>query len=548
MKLSFRKCEEATEARAMVHRDIRVRSNAKAVIRQAKFNDRDHLVISVVALMEGVVWPSNASAPEYVSAKCLQQVPASWNGRPCVPDHPENSANEPSILEGEAFGQVFNSTYKDGKLLMEAWLDIARCKALKGLPEKVLKRAQAGKPIEVSVGAFVQLEKKEGEFNGKKYKAEWVLAIPDHLAMLPEGTIGACSNEMGCGAPRSARVHVLEETGFRAACEHEQDEEPEDEHRSLRERFKALFSFNQRDNADGMSDGELRRKLRQLTRDVEPGFLDVDDVWHADMTYMYTCVTEDKWRLYTRSFAQEGVTVSLGDDRQEVQPRVTFEPVAASSCGCGGTEHTTCGCEASVEETQMKTKAERISALIAHKGTKFTETDRPKLEALSEDVIGTIEGAIPEEAAAPVVAPPVAAPVAPVVAPVAAPVALAAKTDAEIEAAFLADPNTPQSLKTALLSHKTQQTARHAQLVNHLKGAQKTFTEAQLQVKSIESLEEMYTLLASVAPSAQQLSSVGAVDFGLQMPAPRQNADGPNSVPAPPDMIAQIRQNHAKKQ
>src|SRR5262252_5208585 len=61
---------------------------------------REHLVVPVVALKEGVIHAVNAATPEFVPMSALAVAPQGWNGRPLVLGHPSRngikiSANDP---------------------------------------------------------------------------------------------------------------------------------------------------------------------------------------------------------------------------------------------------------------------------------------------------------------------------------------------------------------------------------------------------------------------------------------------------------------------
>lgn len=188
---------------------------ASGKIRTAQFNGTEHVVVPVVALMEGVIWPVNAETPEFVTERALAVAPSGWNGRPCVGNHPaingtQVSANTPGMLEKSQFGVIFNAMMNGKKLTMEGWLDPQRAKVIGAEAQDVIARARAGEMIEVSVGAFVVTEDARGEFNGQPYKAIWREIIPDHLAFLPRGTTGACSISMGCGGVRAAATHYYD--------------------------------------------------------------------------------------------------------------------------------------------------------------------------------------------------------------------------------------------------------------------------------------------------------------------------------------------------
>jgi len=176
-------------------------------IRTAKYENRDHIIVPVVALMEGVIHAINAETPEYVPISCLMSAPQGWNGRPVMFGHPTRdghqiSANDPKVLAEKSFGRVFQSRISGKKLLLDAWVDPDKARKIGA--ERLLERVQNGEQVEVSVGAFVVTENTAGDYNGKPYKAIWRDLIPDHLAFLQQGT-GACSVAMGCGTHRAAQ-------------------------------------------------------------------------------------------------------------------------------------------------------------------------------------------------------------------------------------------------------------------------------------------------------------------------------------------------------
>ena len=189
-------------------KEIRLQVDTNSsLVRTETFNGRDYLVFPIVALKEGVLQGANAASPEYCPADALEQQPAKWNGRPLVMNHPQIqgvfvSANSPSVLEGWAFGYVFNSYYDDGSLKVEGWLDIAEAEAKGGEFQDAVDRINAGEVVEVSTGLFCDVIPEQGTFRGQRYSARWANINSDHLAILSKGVLGACSVEAGCGAPR----------------------------------------------------------------------------------------------------------------------------------------------------------------------------------------------------------------------------------------------------------------------------------------------------------------------------------------------------------
>jgi hypothetical protein len=178
-----------------------------ASAREDLFMGRKHLVVPVVALVQGVIHPSNASNPELALSQDFGKVPNGWNGRPLVMDHPQmdgqpTEANQPTILEDYQFGFIFNTRVEDDKLKTEAWIDLDRVHELGGDFERTVQRINSGEVIEVSTGFFADIDPIRGVYAQKRYNGVYRNFVPDHLAILPEGKVGACSVEGGCGTPR----------------------------------------------------------------------------------------------------------------------------------------------------------------------------------------------------------------------------------------------------------------------------------------------------------------------------------------------------------
>ena len=170
------------------------------------FLGKDYLVAPVVAMVEGVRSGANQTAPELGLATDFGKFVQTWNNKPLTVNHPQIeeeyvSANSLSVLEQFAFGITMNARVEDKKLKMEAWVDVERANALEGAQDFV-DRINAGEMIEVSVGFFAEVEQVTGTYDGKDYAGIWRNIVPDHLAFLSLGFLGACSNVDGCGVPR----------------------------------------------------------------------------------------------------------------------------------------------------------------------------------------------------------------------------------------------------------------------------------------------------------------------------------------------------------
>lgn len=284
------------------------------------FEGREHLVVPVVALVEAVLFAMNAPAPELVTAEEFSRAPGGWNGRPVFEGHPLKngkpvSGNLPEVLEAGKIGIVFGTRVKGKKLLMEAWLDIVACE--ERAPE-LLRRAQAGETIEISVGVFVDKDDESGTFAGKKYKGKWKDIVPDHLALLPEGDEGACSVEAGCGV-RAAKGASVSKNPFGAMFS------------------RVLSAFRSAQPASEMSSRDLDQKLVQALREVEPRLdwiVTYLPVQNPDrVVYQTYCPGEapnymSSYQMFERAFTLgENGVVTLGDAVVEVEPVTYYEPV-----------------------------------------------------------------------------------------------------------------------------------------------------------------------------------------------------------------------------
>jgi hypothetical protein len=190
-------------------------SSAVDEIRTETFRGREYTVVPVVALVEGVIQGLNAEFPEFAPASEFGKFVSGWNGRPVTMNHPRNaqgelsSANIPILLEEYQMGFTANSTLEDTRLKMEAWID-NELVAEKGAEfEGTLSRLNSGEDlVEVSTGLFCEVVAEKGMHNNQAYEGVWQNVVPDHLAMLSEGTRGACSVEDGCGAPRLNQLRI----------------------------------------------------------------------------------------------------------------------------------------------------------------------------------------------------------------------------------------------------------------------------------------------------------------------------------------------------
>jgi hypothetical protein len=538
----------AHEAVSRIQRSVLL-IGATGKIRTASFQQRDHLVVPTVALVEGVIWPMNADHPELVLFEEFSKGVQGWNGRPVVYGHPmlqgePVSANDPKILEGWAYGLTFNAFVSPSKksLEMEAWLDLARAKAIGA--QETIDRLQAGEPIEISVGVFTREQESKGEFNGQKYGGIWREPVPDHLAYLPDGQIGACSNDMGCGAPRVARTHLVTNRGFVSLSRTEEKpvsveikkEEAKPKKRFANKVWNSVMSLLK--DAEGETMSETFQMVSDALFANEAGFLWLDDIKPDENLAIFWARVEDRDVLFTRKFTIDNGQVTLDAERTEVEWTRELKPVAAatasqpttaSTCGCGGAKHAE---QNTQKEENAMTKAERITALMAT--PKFKVFSKATLELLTDEQLTSFEA----EAKTPVAdaVPQVAASTTS-----ATPEATARETvegvlKAMSEADFLAC--APKPIRDLVQAAKDRETVERTTLVAAMKTSQTEFTEAELTAMPIDQLRR-FSRVCNVR--------VDPVDFsGRGVPRDANSGDDDQfSAPKAIDMVSRIKASRA---
>ena len=609
--------------------------------REAEFEGRAHVVVPVVALVEGVVHAMNSKFPEFVAFDEFEHSVPGWNGRPLYLGHPMKngqpvSGNTPDVLEKKSIGRVFNAGIKGKKLTMEAWIDVEKSDAI---DSRLLERVKLDEPIEISVGVFVDTDDSEGEYKGTKFVGAWHDLIPDHLALLDEGDVGACSREMGCGVRAAQKGPAMYEKWLEDGSEElirtlrnipqsVRDKMPKEDFAGPNESFpieqpidvadaakaigrakgnrdaikakiiaiayrkgasfvaklpeawkkkkdqknasffdRLLAAFRAAQPADEMSDGDLRKKLYEELKEVEPScnyveaFLPVT----SPNRVVYSCYEmpscgcgPSSYVLYQRAFTLgDNGEVTLGQDRIEVEPVLSYEPALMSEepdepTVAKGARNSKADqqkiqamhdhavalgayCDpkmtAAAEDKTME-KKERVTALIG-KGKTFTEADRTMLEGATEEQLTRFEAAA------------AATPEVKVETP--APTAAAATPEVKVETPKPA--TFAEVLKTASREEQDMINEglrvgreRKAATIKTLKDSGRCdLTDEQLNGKSQSELDQLVKLAGLNTPRA-----TGGMDFSGQG-VPRTEGNKPAEVPAPPKLADAIKAARAAK-
>lgn len=531
-------------APSSVYRSFTLRANT-AEMRVAQFQSRDHIVVPVVALVEGVIYPNGAAAPELVPEALFARLPQAWNGRPIVIDHPvvdgamTLACTDPAVLERELSGTVFGACVKNHRLSMEAWIDVSRVAVVGQKLSDMIERVKAGDPIEVSVGAMVMAAESRGVYKGKPYYGTWVDYGPDHLALLSKGDVGACSRDMGCGV----RVaHIVTDAGMVTIPRGEQDMATRT--KRLTDRIRDLLRLGVTE--EDMTDVELRRAVDAALRASVPGYLGIIEIAPGAGSVVFETCPGDTYLTMMSSFTVDDKgAATLKGEPQVVEPVTEYRPVAAegveetprAACGCGGagnSEDTTTTKAANQPQEDTMTKTERVAALIANAKTPWKQENAAMLEGASEELLASLEAQ-----AAATVETPAATTTTETPAPAATTVtaqAATAETPAEPTLEALLAKASPD-MRAAFAEIEAKAKAEKAGLIERLaKSGRSSFTPEQLQGKAVEELRALCALLpADPKPKA-------AVSFaGLGLPKGGDQSQDDQAVPPAPDLTESIR-------
>lgn len=177
----------------------------------------------------------------------------------------------------------------------------------------------------------------------------------------------------------------------------------------------------------------------------------------------------------------------------------------------------------------MASNAERVTALISNPRSPFEEADRAYLGTLNEERLAACE----THAAAQTE-------------PTAEERAEAERTAAAATAAAAAAAGTVQvpaeelaTLRSMASQHTAQRNARKNVLVNQLKGAQSTFTEAQLKGFELERLQEIASLIGMTSAQSADVDYVA-----LDRAATTEHVEAPE--PPKPWSLAAAKRNGAQ--
>ena len=173
--------------------NIIIRSDSPVV------NAEQKLIVKDVTMMRQDVPMNYIYYPFEVMKKSASKDAAyQWDGLPLfLPQHPAHNVTA-DMLRLMRFGRINNVRADDEAKSLVADLEFNKKKLKFEFPD-VLERIENGKPINASVGIYLDAVYEEGEIDGKYYYFRVTeIQKPDHYAILTS-QLGACSTDDGCG-------------------------------------------------------------------------------------------------------------------------------------------------------------------------------------------------------------------------------------------------------------------------------------------------------------------------------------------------------------
>lgn len=507
----------------------RITANIDGQVRTQVFDGRAHLVMPVVLLVEGV-HTGASGIPTYYSPEEMMASAHLWNGIPVPVSHPENSANQPDVIEECVVGRLFNVHFDENgnKLRGEIYLDPEKTRRISA---ELLDAIRGNENIEVSTGLYFDAFRESGDWNGEHYEIQATNFHPDHLALLP-GQVGACSWDDGCGV----RANQNKKGDMRVSGNTQRDSGTFEKLRVIAKQFVALFgskpecAFNLTTHEASHEDirGQLQAQLDAMDNVGWVHF--VRDIYDDHFIYEARYrgdnpsdeVVAGAQKFYQRGYdIGEDEQVTMKDSPAEVREERKWVALSAQTDNKADDNK-----QSTHEEESNMDKKKVIDGLIANEKNEFCEKDREWLDSLEEERLAKIapcankedEPPGQDDPATPPVKPPESKPTDPPEPTPPEPKPEDNKQPATVdEYVAKAPPEVASVLKRAV----TAENAKKDEIVKELVANKRCkFTEEQLKAKDVTELEQL-----------AELANV-EVDFTGRVGAPA-NAE-PEGMPMPP--------------
>lgn len=329
-------------------------------VRHAELEGRDHIVVPMIMLVEGV--HEGSGGPLLYTANEMSKTPISWNHKPIVVYHPQAngefiSAADPDILSRRKIGVVLNTRYEETEhgpgLKAEAWLEPDR---IKMIDERIGTALENGQMVELSTGLYVDIEPVEGDWKGEHYDAVTSNHRPDHLAILPD-VKGACSIDDGAGL---LRVNA--------------------KNKSLRIGRLWADMYFEKMQAAGIDTDKLHAlemshdNIRSL---IQSALFERNDMFWIEEVYDNFVIYEDGGKLFMLGYSEKDGQIQLDDIPEEVVRVIEYRTTAGTYVGNK--------LETFIRKEINMDKKQIVDALISNESTQWTEDHRDFLMGLDEE-------------------------------------------------------------------------------------------------------------------------------------------------------------------
>lgn len=290
-----------------------------------------------------VVHPGNAPRPVLIPKSALISLAELRNGRYVVVNHPTYwgqdvpSTYNKSVIESHQIGSWFNNYYDGVRNCIrgEIWIDPLRAASVMS-GQEILDRLRLGEKVEVSESNVCFSDPTPGELNGIPYDEVLLIMVPEHIAVLPMGYIGACSNEGGCGAAINMSMKVDNGNGGNQG----KGGQPMTISQTAKWIFRSLQGKNERkvnpESKNQMLVSDISALLVDALVAVEPAFYYLRN-FDPDKGLVFYCtriIMGDRWdgateeKIFMRSYSITGGVVTLGEPA-EVIATESYEVVSA---------------------------------------------------------------------------------------------------------------------------------------------------------------------------------------------------------------------------
>lgn len=344
--------------------------------RPAQFMGRDHVVVPVVMVVEGV-HAGSAGAMFYPSEE-IKATAEQWDGAPITVQHPTDkdgnlttARNAPEFIIGHIQDSIW-----DGKLRSEAWIDIEKAN---DISQEIMTIVRGDGQLQVSTGLFSDDEVIKGDWKGEFYNAIVRNIIPDHLALLPGGE-GACNWQDGCGV----RVNQKGGENMKFKGFDEKDLNPVSSvpvsvlQAYLNNQIGEASEWEGKFKTNELSHGDIRGQIQGFVNANDgPGKWNfVRDVFDKYFVYSFE-VEGQSTKMYKQGYSlNASEAVELTGDKVEVLQKTEY--ILKNNKKFNRKE------DKMGDKKDEKCCPEKVAALIANEKSNYVEKDSEWLENMEE--------------------------------------------------------------------------------------------------------------------------------------------------------------------